>query len=179
MIYFETQRLIFRDWEERDLSEFRAMNKDPEVMKYFPKALSDGETQAFYDRIQDEFRDSGYGLYAVETKHNGEFIGFIGFHKATFEADFTPCVEIGWRLKRAAWGNGYATEGAKACLDYARRELGFDKVYSFTAKINLRSENVMKKIGLKKISEFNHPVLDDSSPLMVHVLYAVELCSHF
>ncbi|MDP4146703.1 MAG: GNAT family N-acetyltransferase [Bacillota bacterium] len=171
MIHFETQRLIFRDWKEQDLKEFRIMNKDLMVMKYFPKVLTDQETDLFYGRIQDEFSDFGYGLYAVETKHNNEFIGFIGFHRATFDATFTPCVEIGWRLKHEAWGNGYATEGAKACLKYGLHTLGFDKVYSFTAKVNLQSQNVMKKIGLKKVMEFKHPNIIENSPLCEHVLY--------
>ncbi|MEN6520783.1 MAG: GNAT family N-acetyltransferase [Armatimonadota bacterium] len=174
MIYFETQRLVFRDWAEQDLAEFQKMNKDPEVMKYFPKVLSDDETEAFYNRIIDEFKTAGYGLYAVETKHDVRFIGYIGFHKAAFEADFTPCIEIGWRLKREAWGNGYATEGAKACLAYGIPRFGFDRIYSFTAKINLRSENVMKKIEMRKVSEFSHPSLDADNPLSGHVLYMLE-----
>lgn len=175
MIYFETQRLIFRDWKEEDLEGFRMMNKDTEVMEFFPKVLSADESEVFFGRIQDEFKESGYGLYAVETKHNHEFIGYIGFHRATFDADFTPCIEIGWRLKRTAWGHGYATEGAKACLDYGARELNFDQVYSFTANINLRSQNVMTKIGMAKVKEFKHPNVHEDSPLSGHVLYLIHL----
>lgn len=175
MIYFETQRLIFRDWKEQDLKEFRIMNKDLMVMKYFAKTLTDQETDLFYRRIQDEFNDFGYGLYAVETKYNNEFIGFIGFHRATFNATFTPCIEIGWRLKYEAWGNGYATEGAKACLKYGFDILGFDKVYSFTSKVNLQSQNVMKKIGMKKVMEFKHPNIIENSSLCEHVLYCSNL----
>lgn len=173
MIYLETERLIFRDWTEQDLKEFRIMNKDSRVMKYFPKTLTEQETDLFYHRIQDEFSDFGYGLYAVETKINNEFIGFIGFHKATFNASFTPCIEIGWRLKYEAWGKGYATEGAKACLKYGFKTLGFDEVYSFTAKINIPSQNVMKKIGMKEVMEFNHPNVDENSPIYQHVLYYI------
>lgn len=175
MIYFETQRLIFRDWKEQDLKEFRIMNKDIRVMKYFPNTLTEQETDAFYHRIQDEFKNYGYGLYAVETKHNSEFIGFLGFHRATFKATFTPCVEIGWRLKFEAWGNGYATEGAKACLKYGFESLNFQEIYSFTAKTNFQSENVMKKIGMSKITEFKHPNVDENSPLWEHVLYYINV----
>lgn len=175
MIYFETERLIFRDWKEQDLKEFRIMNNDLMVMKYFPKTLTYQETDLFYGRIQDEFSDSGYGLYAVETKYNNEFIGFIGFHRATFNAAFTPCVEIGWRLKYEAWGNGYATEGAKVCLKYGFDTLGFDTVYSFTAKVNLQSQNVMNKIGMKKVMEFKHPNIIEKSSLCDHVLYCSSL----
>ncbi len=174
MIYFETERLIFRDWTERDLDEFRIMNKDHRVMEYFTKTLTDEETDRFYQVIQEEFRNYGYGLYAVETKHNHDFIGFIGFHWASFPSAFTPCIEIGWRLKYEAWGNGYATEGAKACLNYGFETLGIKKVYSFTSKINLPSENVMKKIGLEKVSEFEHPNIQEGNPLRSHLLYCLE-----
>lgn len=177
MIYFEKDRLIFRDWAEQDLPVFQKMNRDPEVMEYFPNILSDDETRAFYSRIQDEFANCGYGLYAVETKLDGKFIGFVGFHKATFDADFTPCIEIGWRLSRESWGKGYATEGARACLDYGIRRFGFSKVYSFTARVNLRSENVMRKIGMKKVAEFLHPALNADSPLRDHVLYLLDVRS--
>jgi len=171
MIYFETERLIFRNWCEDDLQTFKQMNEDERVMKYFLKAMTHEETQDFYQHIIKEFSQYGYGLYAIETKENKEFIGFIGFHWARFKADFTPCVEIGWRLKYSAWGKGYATEGARACLKYGLETLGFEKVYSFTSTINYPSENVMKKIGLVKDSEFEHPNLPNGHPLKRHLLY--------
>lgn len=173
MIYFESERLLFRDWKEEDLLVFREMNKDPLVMKYFPKVLGEDETDSFYQRIQDEFETSGYGLYAVEVKETRKFIGYIGFHKATFPSAFTPCIEIGWRLTSTAWGKGYATEGAKACLDYGFSKLNLSEIFSFTAKINLPSENVMKKIGMTKITEFDHPNVKKSSLLSRHVLYQI------
>lgn len=174
MIYFESERLIFRSWKDEDLKDFKEMNKDTRVMKYFPKTLSNEETENFYNKIQEEFEREGYGLYAVEIKENGEFIGLLGLHKASFEAEFTPCIEIGWRLKKEAHGKGYATEGAKACIEYGFRELKFQKIYSFTAKINHPSENVMKKIGMKKVMEFNHPNVENDSNLYEHVLYLLE-----
>jgi ribosomal-protein-alanine N-acetyltransferase len=174
MVYFETQRLLLRDWREHDLEEFRKMNKDVRVMKFFTKTLSEEETDRFYNKIQDEIKNYGYGLYAVETKNNNNFIGFIGFHWADFDSQFTPCIEIGWRLKFDSWGNGYATEGAKACLKYGFEILKFEKIFSFTSKINIQSENVMKKIGMVKIIEFEHPNIVEGSPLRKHVLYAVE-----
>ncbi|WP_426348587.1 GNAT family N-acetyltransferase [Alloiococcus sp. CFN-8] len=172
MIYFETPRLIFRDWKKQDLYEFQIMNRDPEVMKYYPALLSEEETKAFYNRIITEFTDYGYGLYAVEAKDDNSFIGIIGFHRATFEASFTPCIEIGWRLKYEAWGKGYATEGAKACLKYGFDKLGFNKVYSFTSNINIPSQNVMKKIGMVKVMEFEHPKVPEGNALRRHVLYS-------
>jgi ribosomal-protein-alanine N-acetyltransferase len=175
MVYFETQRLVFRDWKEQDILEFRIMNKDIRVMKYFTQTLTDQETDRFYNIIKDEFTNYGYGLYAVETKTNSEFIGFIGFHWANFNAQFTPCIEIGWRLKYEAWGNGYATEGAKACLKYGFEKLKFNKIYSFTSKINGQSESVMKKIGMVKIEDFEHPNIIEGNPLREHVLYSISL----
>ena len=175
MVYLATERLVFRDWKEQDLTEFKKMNQDLMVMKYFSKTLTEEETESFYHRIQDNLNKFGYGLYAVETKVNNEFIGFIGFNQTTFKSEFTPCIEIGWRLKFEAWGYGYATEGAEACLKYGFDTLGFDKIYSFTAKVNLQSENVMKKIGLKKVMEFKHPNINDNNLLCEHVLY----CTHF
>lgn len=174
MVYFETERLVFRDWKEQDLNEFRRMNQDASVMKYFPKTLTENETDGFYNIIQDELKNCGYGLYAVETKYNNDFIGFIGFHQPKFVEQFTPCIEIGWRLKYEAWGNGYATEGARACLKYGFEVLKLDKVFSFTSKTNIPSENVMKKIGMVKIKEFDHPNIAEGNPLRKHVLYAID-----
>lgn len=169
------ERLLLREWRAEDLPLFIEMNRDKEVMEYFPKVLTPQESEAFYERIREEFREYGYGLYAVECKESGEFIGYTGFHHANFEADFTPCVEIGWRLMRKAWGKGYATEAAKACLNTKFSDLGFNQVFSFTASINQRSERVMQKAGLQKIGEFYHPALVLEDPLARHVLYRTSL----
>ncbi|MBD3917551.1 GNAT family N-acetyltransferase [Paenibacillus sp. PR3] len=174
MIYFETARLQLRDWEETDLEPFRRLNADEEVMTYFPKTLSNEETDVFYQSIMSEFQECGFGLYAVEVKESKAFIGFIGFHRPTFEADFTPCIEIGWRLKKEAWGKGYATEGAKACLQYGFNQLGFTDVYSFTAEVNTPSKNVMSKIGMRFIRTFEHPRVEEGSPLKKHVLFHID-----
>lgn len=173
MIYIETSRLQLRDWEAEDLEPFSQLNADEQVMRYFPKTLTSEETNAFYQRILVEFKEYGFGLYAVEVKETKEFIGFIGFHRATFEADFTPCIEIGWRLKKEAWGKGYATEGASACLQYGFDKLGFNDVYSFTADVNNPSKNVMKKIGMERIKMFRHPKVEKDSPLSEHVLFHI------
>ena len=171
MIYIETTRLRLRDWQEADFELFSRMNADEEVMKFFPKTLSKEESDAFAKAIIAEIKEYGFVLYAVEVKETNEFIGFIGFHRATFESDFTPCIEIGWRLKKEAWGRGYATEGAKACLQYGFEELGFGEIFSFTADINEPSKHVMRKIGLQFVKEFDHPRVDQDSPLLKHVLY--------
>lgn len=177
MIHIETKRLLLRDWNTSDLDPFIEMNKDTDVMNYFPKLLTDHETLDLYNKISAEFDDYGYGLYAVELKETGEFIGFIGFHWATFESDFTPCIEIGWRLKKTRWGNGYATEGAMACLDYGFNQLNVDQIISFTAAVNTPSQRVMEKIGLTYVNTFDFPGLDNEK-LRNHVLYSLDRQSY-
>lgn len=170
---FETPRLGFRQWKEEDKSLFAKMNASSEVMRYFPSTLAKEQSDEFYNKIVDHFEENGYGLWAVEEKQTGEFIGFIGFYNATFEAEFTPCVEIGWRLDNKFWNKGYATEGAGGCLKHGFDELDFEEIYSFTAEINKPSINVMEKIGLTKQGEFNHPRVQKDSPLLRHVLYKI------
>lgn len=174
MIFAETERLILRSWTRDDLPSFIAMNRDPRVMRHFPSTLSDAETEAFYHRIQQEFSAKGWGLYAVEIKATGRFIGYVGLHEIGFEADFTPGVEIGWRLDSDHHNQGYATEAASAVLTQAKAT-GIKRLYSFTAKVNAPSERVMQKIGMVKAGEFAHPKLPPASPLSVHVLYQLDL----
>ncbi len=173
MHIIETPRLLLRTWKEDDLHTFRQMNADREVMRYFPATLTSAETDRFYNAIQTEFLTCGYGWYAVEDKENREFIGFIGLHRATFAADFTPCTEIGWRLKKEAWGKGYATEGAAACLNYGFNACKLSEIFSFTAEINQPSQRVMNKIGMRLSHTFDHPNVPDGHPLRRHVLYHI------
>ncbi len=173
MTYIETERLILRSWKQDDLPLFVAMNKDKRVMRYFPATLNDSDTEAFYNRIQNEFNQNGWGLYAVEIKSTGEFIGYVGLHEIGFEAHFTPGVEIGWRLMAEHHNQGYATEAAKSVIRLAKR-YGIKRLYSFTAKINAPSERVMQKIGMVKAGEFDHPKLSNDSPLLTHVLYQLD-----
>lgn len=168
--YFKSSRLGFRDWGDGDKTPFALLNADPVVMEYFPASLTSSETDHFIERINDHFYEYGYGLYAVDSLVDNSFIGFIGLSHPRFESPFTPCVEIGWRLAKEYWNKGYATEGAMACLDYGFNALNIDEILSFTAVQNLRSENVMKKIGMEKIGEFDHPALPGSW-LERHVLY--------
>lgn len=169
-----TERLRLRLWETKDLLDCIEMNLDTEVMKYFPAILTKEQTIQFYDRVQKHFLEYGFGLYVVENTSTKEFLGYTGFMIANFEASFTPCVEIGWRFKKQYWGKGYATEAAKACLDYGFDTLGFDKIYSFTATPNLKSENVMKRIGMHKTDTFSHPKIDKEHILNLHVIYEIE-----
>ena len=170
----ETDRLILRLWKSEDLPLFTEMNKDSRVMRYFPAILTDEQTESFYNRIQSEFERNGWGLYAVELKSNGTFIGYVGLHEIGFDADFTPGVEIGWRLATDFHNQGLATEAAKEVLKLARQN-GLQRLYSFTTKQNVPSERVMQKIGMTKVGEFEHPNLSTDSPLRTHVLYQIDL----
>ena len=173
-IVIETDRLILRHWLESDLEPFICMNKDSEVMHYYTHILEPEQTEQFYKKILEEFSEYGYGLYAVEEKCSDNFIGYIGFHRAKFEIDFCPCVEIGWRLDKEYWGKGYATEGAKACLKHGFMNLGLNKVYSFTTVVNMASQKVMQKIGMKLERYFDHPGIPQDHPYIPHVCYWVE-----
>ncbi len=170
----ETDRLVLRDWISEDLPLFIAMNKDDRVMHFFPSVLTEEETESFFFRIQSEFERNGWGLYAVELKSTGQFIGYVGLHEIGFDADFAPGVEIGWRVDADYHNQGFATEAAKAVLELARSK-GLKRLYSFTAKKNAPSEKVMQKIGMTKVGEFEHPNLPESSPLRTHVLYQIDL----
>lgn len=174
-IIFETDRLFLRKWTDMDVSPFAEMNQDERVMEYFPRTLSYDETLGFYNRIIAEFAAFGFGLYAVELKNRGKFIGYVGFHKFDFDAWFSPGVEIGWRLAYDYWNKGYATEAAKGCLAFARERKMIGEVYSFTASCNHRSERVMQKIGLEPAGFFLHPSLPDGHHLKEHVLYHMDL----
>ena len=173
-IDIETERLLLRRWQENDLNPFICMNKDPEVMSYFLNTLSIEQTLAFHERIQKEFSEYGYGLYAAEEKSGGDFIGFIGFHHADFKADFCPCLEIGWRLDKKYWGNGYATEGAEACLKHGFLNLKLPEIYSFTSVENKASQRIMQKIGLNIKQYFDHPNIPVGHFLRPHVCYYIK-----
>ena len=173
-IYVKTPRIVLRDWTEKDIAPFAGMNSDPDVMRYFPSILTHDKSREFFDRITSAIAEKGYGLFAAELVETGEFMGFIGFSNPKFEAWFTPCIEIGWRLDKKFWGKGLATEGAAACLKAGFEELGFGKVYSFTSEINIPSRRVMEKIGLFYIGDFDHPNVSDESVLKKHVLYGIE-----
>ncbi len=173
-IEFNTQRLAFRVWQDRHRASFVAMNSDPDVMRYFPALMTPEQTNAGIDNSCLHFQDRGWGNWAVELLETGEFIGFIGLSVPRRQLPFSPCVEVGWRLKRSAWGQGYATEGAKACLRLGFEQLGLDEIVSFTALTNLRSIAVMQRIGMINCqSDFEHPGVPEGHPLRPHCLYKI------
>ena len=168
-----TPRLRLRPWRESDLAPFAALNADPAVMEHFPSVLAREESDAMARRIMARIEERGWGNWAVEVAGGEPFIGFTGLSAPAFEAHFTPCVEVGWRLARSAWGKGYATEAARAALAYGFGELGLAEIVSFTALSNRRSMAVMERIGMRRDGEFDHPKLDAASPLRRHVLYRI------
>jgi RimJ/RimL family protein N-acetyltransferase len=146
-------------------------------MEFFPARLTRSQSDALVAKIEAHFRKHGFGMYAAELRSNQAFIGFIGLNVPSFRAHFTPCVEIGWRLSPEAWGQGLATEGALAVLQYAREVLELDQLVSFTVPANVRSRRVMEKLGMSHdpADDFDHPQLPPGHPLRRHVLYRLRL----
>jgi len=171
----ETERLRLRRWRAEDREPFARMNDDAAVMEFFPSRLTREESDALVDRIETHFAEHGFGLWAAELRAEGSFIGYIGLAAPRFEAHFTPCVEIGWRLARANWGKGLATEGARAVVRDAFEELGLEELVSFTAPANVHSRRVMEKLGMTHDAreDFDHPLLPEGHWLRRHVLYRV------
>ena len=167
----KTERLILRQWRDEDLPLFAKMNANPRVMEFFPSTLTESESTDLAKRIQQELREKKYGLWAVEVVEDFPFIGFVGLHYAEFKADFTPCVEIGWRLACDGWGKGYATEAATKVVSYAFHELKLKQLVAFTTVANLRSRKVMEKLGMRKEGDFEHPNIPIGNSMRPHVLY--------
>ena len=175
MYLFTSDRLGFRDWIPEDLPQMASINADPEVMKYFPAVQDLQQTNEFISRMQKQFAERGYCYFAVDKLADGSFIGFIGLSWQTYKSDFTPCVDIGWRLKKEEWNMGYATEGAKRCLEHAFDDLGLKRIYAVAPKVNLKSEHIMQAIGMEKVSEFQHPLLKEDERLRDCVLYVAAM----
>jgi ribosomal-protein-alanine N-acetyltransferase len=172
-IRLETPRLILRQWKESDYEPYIELNADKAVMEYFPSVLSRDETMAQISRIMAHIDKYGYGLFAVERRDNRQFIGFTGLSHVNFESYFTPCIEVGWRLSRENWDQGFATEAGSACIGLGLREQGIHSIYSFTSIHNKRSERVMQKLGMEKIGTFLHPLISEGDFLKEHVLYKI------
>ena len=149
IVGIDTERLHLRRWRFFDRAPFAALNADPEVMRHFPSTLDEQESNAFAYRNAALLEVHGYGLWAVEVLATGEFVGFVGLNHPTWEAPFTPCTEVGWRLARSAWGQGYATEGARAALAFGLDSLLMDEILSWTVPANSRSRRVMEKLGMR------------------------------
>lgn len=167
----KTTRLILKNYTDQERESFYAMNRDPEVMRFFPSVLTKEESDAMLKRLSDGINQRGWGFWGAFLED--ELIGMIGINPIPFEAHFTPAVEVGWRLAKKHWGKGYATEGALAAIDYGFKTLGLKEIVSFTTLHNLPSQKVMVRLGMTHDpkDDFDHPRLEENHPLRRHVLY--------
>ena len=158
---FKSNRLGFRNWKDSDLDEFAKINADKEVMQFFPRVLTEDESLGFLQKSKQHYNDKGYAYFAIEVLKTNEFIGFIGIEQEVYDNEFYPAINMSWRLKRSAWGNGYATEGAKECISYAFLKLGIKRIIACCTINNRNSEKIMQKLGMIKVGEFLEPRLED------------------
>jgi RimJ/RimL family protein N-acetyltransferase len=170
-----TERLRLRRWLPTDLEPFAALNADERVMEFLPFQVDRETSDALAARIEAHFDAHGFGLWAVEVPGVAPFAGFVGLSVPRFEAHFTPCVEIGWRLAAEHWGRGYAAEGARAALRFGFEVAKLREIVSFTVPANQRSRRVMEKLGMTRdpADDFDHPALAAGDPLRRHVLYRI------
>ncbi|MFN8406759.1 MAG: GNAT family N-acetyltransferase [Sphingobacteriaceae bacterium] len=174
VIVIETERLLLRTWQESDELPYLRINQDPKVIEFLPGSLTMEQVREFMSHENEQYYTKGYTLWAACLKETQELIGFIGLDYTDWPGvDFTPFVDIGWRLGTQYWGKGYATEGARAVLNFGFNTCGLDQIVAYTAHANIRSMRVMEKLGMKLDSkaDFAHPSLPADHPLSRHVLY--------
>ncbi|MEM8639861.1 MAG: GNAT family N-acetyltransferase [Cyanobacteria bacterium P01_G01_bin.54] len=176
MIEPTTPRLRLRQWQERDRAPFAQLNADPQVMEFFPHRLDRAASDAMVDRLAALIQQQGWGLWAMECLADQEFIGFVGLNTPSvalpIASQCQPPVEVGWRLARPFWGQGYATEAAQAALQVGFNQLALPEIISFTALDNRRSQAVMQRLGMERDAEtFLHPGVPAGHPLQAHCLY--------
>ena len=170
----QTERLILRQWHKHDLVPFAEINKDSDVMKYYPSTLTESESNLFAKKLEMLISERGWGFWAVALKSNSQFIGFVGLHKPEADLPFTPCTEIGWRLSKKYWGNGYATEAASIVLKFAFDKLQLKEVASYTSPLNIKSKSVMERLNMvNTMQNFEHPSIPKEHKLREQVLYKV------
>jgi RimJ/RimL family protein N-acetyltransferase len=170
-VVLRTERLVLRAFADDDRAPFAELSADPVVMEHFPAPLSRAAGDAFVDRVQETWRTRGWGLWALERRDSGEFIGFTGLWPVADEVPVDAEVEVGWRLAAAHWGHGFATEAARVAVSVAFTELALPEVVSFTAVGNVRSRAVMERLGMRPVGEFEHPRVPVGHPARRHVLY--------
>lgn len=166
-----TARLSLRQWRSSDRAPFAQLNADPRVMEFFPSPLTREQSDAMADRCESLIGERGWGLWAVERKTDGSFMGFVGLHIPTAQLPFSPCTEVGWRLAFDYWGHGFATEAAKEALRVGFEALGLEEIVSFTAVANRRSRAVMDRLGMTESGSFEHPSVPVGGALREHCLY--------
>lgn len=166
-----TQRLRLRFWRDSDREVFAAQNADAETMRYLGGPMTRAESDAYIERTKAQWAEDGYGKWAVELADTGEFVGALGLQRVRFDADFTPAVEIAWRMTRRFWGRGFATEAARAAASFGFETLALAEIVALTVPDNRASRAVMEKLGMQFSGEFDHPLLPQPHPLCRHVLY--------
>ncbi len=172
LLEIDTERLRLRQWRQTDRRPFAELNADPRVMAWFPQTLNRTQSDQMAERCQGLIEERGWGLWAAELKATGAFIGFVGLHRPIPQLPCAPCTEIGWRLAFEHWGQGLATEAARAALRVGFMTLGYPEIVSFTALDNRRSRAVMERLGMHLQAEtFPHPLVPRGSPLREHCLY--------
>jgi len=171
----KTNRLGLRNWLPSDEIPFTELCQDPAVMEHFPSTLSAAETSGLIKTLDAHFKEFGYTYFAVDVLETGKFIGFAGFKNQTWESEYTPCVDIGYRLEQSAWGKGYATEAATALIQNAFSMFGIKELYSFTTNTNMASEHVMKKIGMQYVGTVQHPSIAGDDRFKHCVVYKLIL----
>lgn len=172
MIEFETSRLLLRQWRAADREPFAALNAHPVVMAHFPASLTREESDALADRCERLIAERSWGAWVAEIKATGEFIGMVGLHVPPDDFPLSPCVEILWRLARAHWGQGFATEAARGAMRVGFETLKLSEIVSFTVPANIRSRAVMERLGMQMdAATFEHPKLPVGHPLRTHVSY--------
>ena len=174
MSRLESDRLRLRQWQAADLPAFAEMGADPVVMEHFPARLDRERSDALALRFKTMIDERGWGVWALERKAGGEFIGFVGLNIPSDELPFSPCVEIAWRLAQGYWHQGYASEAARVALRFGFVELDLEEIVAFTSLGNLRSQVVMVRLGMRRSPEnFQHPALPEGHPLREHCLYRI------
>ena len=172
MYELNTERLVLRQWQDKDYSPFALLNANTEVMEFFPSPLNREQSDTLLNKARGLIDEHGWGFWAIEEKASGRLIGMTGLHHVEDDLPVYPDVEIGWRLAKEFWGRGFATEAAMASRDFAFEELKLEKIISFTATSNLRSQAVMKKIGMTDSGKcFEHPSVPVDHPLREHTVF--------
>lgn len=170
---FTSPRLGFRAWESSDFEDLFLLVSDPKVMKFFPSVLSEKQAFGTLNKLKESFEKNGYTYFAVDLLNENKFIGFIGLYLQEFESAYTPCIDIGWRLLPQFWNQGFASEGAERCIQFAFEDLNISQLRAFCSLTNLPSERVMQKIGMEKIGTFMHPLLKDFKQIEECVVYEI------
>lgn len=173
--HIETERLILREWKEDDKKSFARINNDPMIMEFFPRRLTEKDSNHLVDKFQKHFKDHGYGFYAVEMKETGEFMGFAGLQRVEMDVPFRGAVEIAWRLDYEYWGKGYGTEVAAAVLEHGFKKLKLKEIVGYAVHDNSRAIKLMEKLGMVRDAkgDFEYPNLPEGSALGGFVFYRI------